>query len=90
MSEIDETEKARLKCNKDSCLYCGSIYCTFVDEVEQLKAENKKLKSYLNKIREEELNSLDIEWDEYETECRTTDYSNIVILVEEALGEQDE
>lgn len=66
--------------------------CTYKlkQQIQQLKAENKELKSYLNKIREEELKSLDIEWDEYETECRTTDYSNIVTLVEEALGENNE
>lgn len=34
------------KCIKgESCLYCGSVYCQFVDEINKLKAENEKLKA---------------------------------------------
>ena len=37
-----------MKCIKgESCLHCGSNYCRFVDELEQLKAENEELKAQL-------------------------------------------
>lgn len=33
-------ENKQMKCIKgESCLYCGSNYCRFVDELDQLKAE---------------------------------------------------
>ena len=57
---------------------------------KQLKAkeqECEELKKYLNQIRDEELSHLDIEWNEYETSARKYDYSNIITLVERALGE---
>lgn len=60
---------------------------------KQLKAkeqECEELKKYLNQIRDEELSHLDIEWDEYETSARQEDYSNIIMLVERALGEIDD
>ena len=50
--------------------------------------ECKRLKWYLNEIRDDELKTLDIEWDEYETHCIDTEYSNIINLVEEALEER--
>ena len=52
--------------------------------------ECEELKKYLNQIRDEELSHLDIEWDEYETSARQEDYSNIITLVERALGEIDD
>lgn len=52
--------------------------------------ECERLKKYLNQIRDEELSYLDIEWDEYETSARQEDYSNIITLVERALGEIDD
>lgn len=52
--------------------------------------ECEKLKYWLNKIRDEELSSLDIEFDEYETSSRLVNYSNIITYVEIALGEIDE
>ena len=52
--------------------------------------ECEELKRYLNKIRDEELSHLDIEWDEYETSARQDNYSNIITLVERALGEIDD
>lgn len=61
-----------------------------ISQLDQLKAENEKLKKYLNQIRDEELSHLDIEWDEYETSTRQEDYSNIITLVERALGEIDD
>lgn len=56
-------------------------------EIDQLKTECERSKWYLNQIRDEELSHLDIEWDEYETHCIDTEYSNIITLVEEALEE---
>ena len=57
---------------------------------KQLKAkeqECERLKWYLKEIRDDELKTLDIELDEYETHCVDTEYSNIINLVEEALEE---
>lgn len=53
-----------------------------------LDSQLKRLKWYLNEIRDEELKSLDIDLDEYETGRYNTDYSNIINLVEEALYER--
>ena len=37
-------ENKQMKCIKvKSCLHCGSNYCRFVDELDQLKAENEHL-----------------------------------------------
>ena len=37
-------ENKQMKCIKGvSCLYCGSSYCRFIDELDQLKAENEHL-----------------------------------------------
>ena len=58
---------------------------------EQLQAkeqECKRLKWYMQEIRMQELSHLDIEWDEYETHCVNTEYSNIINLVEKALEER--
>lgn len=58
---------------------------------EQLQAkeqECERLKWYLKEIRDDELKNLDIEWDEYETHCIDTEYTNIINLVEEALDER--
>ena len=39
----------KMKCIKGkSCLHCGSNYCRFVDELNQLKAKNEELKKNLN------------------------------------------
>lgn len=50
--------------------------------------ECDRLKWYMQEIRNQELSHLDIEWDEYETHCVNTEYSNIINLVEEALEER--
>ena len=57
------------------------------DKLYAKEKECEELKKYLNQIRDEELSHLDIEWDEYETSARQEDYSNIITLVERALGE---
>ena len=61
------------------------------EEYEKLKdkeQECERLKWYLKEIRDEELKTNDIEWDEYETHCIDTEYTNIINLVEEALEER--
>lgn len=50
--------------------------------------ECERLKWYLKEIRDDELKTLDIELDEYETHSIDTEYSNIINLVEEALEER--
>ena len=67
--------------------YCDKENCSLLKTKEQ---ECEELKKYLNQIRDEELSHLDIEWDEYETSARQEDYSNIITLVERALGEIDD
>lgn len=51
--------------------------------------ECERLKWYLKEIRYNELKTLDIEWDEYESHCIDTEYTNIINLVEEALEERN-
>ena len=44
-------ENKQMKCIKGkSCLHCGSNYCRFVDELEQLKTENEELIRRITKI----------------------------------------
>lgn len=44
-------ENKQIKCVKrESCLHCGSNYCRFVDELEQLKTENEELIRRMTKI----------------------------------------
>ena len=57
-------------------------------ELEQKEQECERLKWYLKEIRDDELKTLDIELDEYETHCIDTEYTNIINLVEEALEER--
>ena len=84
--------------SKDFCPYYSCVVdcyearmCQwFVDTLQQLKRkeqECERLKWYLKEIRYDELKTLDIELDEYETHCVDTEYTNIINLVEEALEE---
>ena len=57
-------------------------------ELEHKEQECERLKWYLKEIRDDELKTLDIELDEYETHCIDTEYTNIINLVEEALEER--
>lgn len=50
----------------------------------------KRQQYYLEKIRAYELNSLDVDWDEYEQHACDTEYSPIIDYVELALGEKEE
>lgn len=56
--------------------------------LKRKEEECERLKWYLKEIRLEELNSSDIEWSEYETDCLEVEYDNIITLVEEALKER--
>ena len=61
--------------------------CYFKQQARKTQ-ECERMKYYLSKIRQDELSRLDVEWDEYITECTSTDYSNILTYVEYALGER--
>lgn len=50
----------------------------------------KRQQYYLEKIRAYELNSLDVDWDEYEQHACDTEYSPIIDYVELALGEKED
>ena len=63
-------------------------YNELVDLYKAKEQECERLKWYLKEIRDDELKTLDIELDEYETHCVDTEYSNIINLVEEALEER--
>lgn len=76
-------------CNPHNVPLRNIIY-EIASEFSRKTQECEKLKRYLNQIRDEELSHLDIEWDEYEASARQEDYSNIITLVERALGEIDD
>ena len=57
-------------------------------QLKRKEQECERLKWYLKEIRDDELKTLDIELDEYETHCIDTEYTNIINLVEEALEER--
>ena len=57
---------------------------------KQLEAEKLRMQTALDKIRDIELASLDVDWDEYKAECGTTDFSAIVTNCEIGLGEGEE
>lgn len=70
---------------------CIKEQCFTYRLLQLLKAkeqECERLKWYLKEIRYDELKTLDIELDEYETHCIDTEYTNIINLVEEALEER--
>ncbi len=73
----------------NSCESANNSNCYF-KQLARKTQECERMKYYLNKIRDEELSNLDIEWDEYITEYDTTDYSNIITYVEYALGEKED
>lgn len=73
-------------CEEENVLGTYDI-CDY-QQLERKEQECKRLKWYMQEIRMQELSHLDIEWDEYETHCANTEYSNIINLVEEALEER--
>ena len=74
-------------CKVDDSLCCDVGNC-YYKQLKCKEQECKRLKWYMQEIRIQELSHLDIEWDEYETHCANTEYSNIINLVEEALEER--
>lgn len=58
-------------------------------QLQRKEQECDRLKWYLKEIRYQELSNLDIDYDEYETNCVDTEYTNIISLVEEALNERN-
>ena len=73
-------------CEEENVLGTYDI-CDY-QQLTHKEQECKRLKWYMQEIRIQELSHLDIEWDEYETHCANTEYSNIINLVEEALEER--
>ena len=67
--------------------YCKNCF-ELREKLDKKEQECERLKWYLKEIRYDELKALDIEWDEYETHCIDSEYSNIINLVEEALKER--
>lgn len=74
----------------DGTHICECEQNCYYKQLKRKEQECKRLKKFLNEIRYEELSSLDIDLDEYETSARQLDYSNIITLVERALGEIDD
>ena len=68
--------------------FCSQWVNCYYKQLKRKEQECKRLKWYMQEIRMQELSHLDIEWDEYETHCANTEYSNIINLVEEALEER--
>ena len=81
---------------KGSCIgyeFAGYGLCRgdkdcYYKQLKRKEQECERLKWYLKEIRYDELKAFDIEWDEYETHCIDSEYSNIINLVEEALKER--
>ena len=65
---------------------CKGYNCHY-KQLKHKEQECERLKWYLKEIRDDELKTLDVELDEYETHCIDTEYSNVINLVEEALEE---
>lgn len=61
-----------------------------VKQLRQKEQECERMRGALNKIRNYELGQLDIDWDEYETCCRETEYSPIIDYCEVGLGEVED
>lgn len=59
-------------------------------QLQRKTAECQRMKYFLNKIRNFELESLDVDWDRYEQEKGCTDFSPIITYVEQGLGEIEE
>ena len=63
-------ENKQMKCIKGkSCLHCGSNYCRFVDELDQLKQTNEKLKAKI-KYMEKYIQTVENARNEFEKESK--------------------
>lgn len=90
VSECVHYEDLSCTAFRDSCGYpldCKDFFFCNYKQLARKTQECERMKYYLSKIRQDELSRLDVEWDEYITECTSTDYSNIITYVEYALGE---
>lgn len=77
-----------LACN--STAICKQSPNCYFKQLQRKTAECQRMKYFLNKIRNFELESLDVDWDRYEQEKGCTDFSPIVTYVEQGLGEIEE
>lgn len=68
----------------------GNLDCNCNSNPNCYFKQLKRQQYYLEKIRAYELNSLDVDWDEYEQHACDTEYSPIVDFVELALGEKED
>lgn len=84
MEEINVTE-----CPEYSQSYCAECLSLFRNN-NCLFKQLKRQQYYLEKIRAYELNSLDVDWNEYEQHACDTEYSPIIDYVELALGEKED
>ena len=82
-SELQAKELELIMAKADLCRGCQ-----YKNDYKAKEQECERLKWYLKEIRDDELKTLDIELDEYETHCIDTEYTNIINLVEEALEER--
>ena len=55
-------DNKQMKCIKgESCLYCGSIYCRFVDELYKLKQTIAEIKEICNEYQKEYILNIGVE-----------------------------
>ena len=87
-TNIDYWMYGQCKSSKEYGCYCRNNPNCYYKQLKRKEQECERLKWYLKEIRYDELKALDIEWDEYETHCIDSEYSNIINLVEEALKER--
>lgn len=69
---------------------CNKSPNCYYKQLQRKTAECQRMKYFLNKIRNFELESLDVDWDRYEQEKGCTDFSPIITYVEQGLGEIEE
>lgn len=72
------------------CEYLNKQNERLVNEKYNLHVQCERMQIALHKIRNYELAQLDIDWDEYETCCRETEYSPIIDYCEVGLGEVED
>jgi hypothetical protein len=64
--------------------------CVHWKDLQKVRQENNKMKMCLDRIRDIELEELDVDWDEYKAQKQNTDFSSIITYCEIGLGEQEE
>ena len=76
MTDKQIIEYKHMKCTKDDCCnYCGSVFCGYVDDIENLE------KAY--KAKEQECERLKKEVEFYTTPVKLGDYKPITLIMEE-------